>query len=141
MLKGIDPKVSAELISVLASMGHGDELVICDRNYPAISNSQRHVSYVSSSVEEVLRLILKLFPLDTFVQAPLIRMEVVGNPDQVTEGQKVVHSVAMELEGRKFEMASLSRQDFYERAAKAYATVSTSDDRPYCCFVLVKGVI
>jgi L-fucose mutarotase len=141
MLKGIDPRVSAELISVLAAMGHGDELIICDRNYPAISNSQRHVSYVSSSVEEVLSLILKLFPLDTFVQAPLIRMEVVGNPDQVTEGQQKVHSLAMELEGRKFEMGSLPRQDFYERAAKAYATVSTSDDQPYCCFVLVKGVI
>ncbi len=141
MLKGIDPKVSAELISVLASMGHGDELVICDRNYPAISNAQRHISYVSSSVEDVLKLVLKLFPLDTFVQAPLIRMEVVGSPGQVTDGQKVVHSVAMEIEGRKFEMASLSRQDFYERAAKAYATVSTSDDQPYCCFVLVKGVI
>lgn len=141
MLKGIDPKVSADLISVLASMGHGDELVICDRNYPAISNSQRHVSYVSSSVEEVLSLILKLFPLDTFVQAPLIRMEVVGNPDQVTDGQKAVHSLAMELEGRKFEMASLPREDFYERASKAFATVSSSDDKPYCCFVLVKGVI
>jgi L-fucose mutarotase len=68
-------------------------------------------------------------------------MEVVGIPDQVTEGQQGVHSLAMELEGRKFEMASLSREDFYERAAKAYATVSTSDDKPYCCFVLVKGVI
>lgn len=141
MLKGINPKVSADLLAILASMGHGDELVICDRNFPAISNASRIVNYRASDVASVLGLVLELFPVDTFVEEPLLRMQVVGDPHQITEGQKKIHALAMKSEGREFAMGSMPREAFYERARKAYATIFTSDDQPYQCFVLVKGVL
>jgi L-fucose mutarotase len=141
MLKGINPKISADLIGILAAMGHGDELVICDRNYPALSHSSRLVNYQSSNVEEVLSLVLTLFPLDTFVVKPIVRMEVVGDANQITDGQDAVHKLAMDIEKRNFGMDSLPRHEFYERASKAYATVATGDGQPYGCFILIKGVI
>lgn len=141
MLKGINSKVSADLLGILASMGHGDELVICDRNFPGISNATRVVNYRATDVATVLSLVLELYPVDTFVEEPLVRMQVVGDPHQVTEGQKKIHALAQKLEGREFSMGSIPREAFYERARKAYATVITSDYQPYQCFVLVKGVL
>lgn len=141
MLKGISPNMSAELLSTLAQMGHGDELLICDRNYPAISKSNRVINYPSSQVSEVLEIVLALLPIDNFVDEPLIRMEIVGEPGRVTEGQKEVHQLAIKIEGRPFAMGSLSRYAFYERAKNAFATIVTSDNRPYQCFIVVKGVI
>jgi len=68
-------------------------------------------------------------------------MQVVGDLHQVTEGQKKIHALAQKLEGRERSMGSIPREAFYERAAKAYAIIITSDDQPYQCFVLVKGVL
>jgi L-fucose mutarotase len=141
MLKGINPRISAELLATLAKMGHGDELVLSDRNYPAISKAKRTIDYSHCNVSEVFELILELLPIDNFTNEPLIRMQINGDPEKVTEGQLEIHELAMQIEVREFAMGSLSREAFYERAEQAFATVLTSDARPYQCFIITKGVI
>ena len=141
MLKGIDPLLNADLLYVLAAMGHGDELALVDNNFPATSHAQRLVRLDGVDTSVAGRAILGVFPLDTFVDEPLVRMEVVGAPDDVTPVQAEFHRLAEEAEGREVSMGSLERHAFYERARSAFALVSTSDARPYGCFLLVKGVV
>jgi L-fucose mutarotase len=141
MLKGIDPLLNADLLYVLAAMGHGDELALVDNNFPATSHAQRLVRLDGVDTSVAGRAILTVFPLDTFVDEPLLRMEVVGAPDDVTPVQAEFHRLAEAAEGRDLSMGSLERHAFYERARSAFAIVSTSDARPYGCFLLVKGVV
>ena len=141
MLKGLDPLLTPELLHALAAMGHGDELALVDRNYPATSTSQRLIRLDGADTAAALRAILSLLPLDTFVPEPLLRMEVVDSPDEVTPVQREMAVIAAELEDREIAMGSLERFAFYERSRGAFATVLTGEDAPYGCFVLVKGVI
>jgi L-fucose mutarotase len=141
MLKGLDPLLTPELLHALAAMGHGDELALVDRNYPATSTSQRLIRLDGVDTGAAARAILSLLPLDTFVPEPLLRMEVVGSPDEVTPVQRGVANITAELEGREVAMGSLERFAFYERSRGAFATVITGEDAPYACFLLVKGVI
>jgi L-fucose mutarotase len=141
MLKGIDPLLNADLLYVLAAMGHGDELALVDNNFPATSHAQRLVRLDGVDTSVAGRAILTVFPLDTFVDEPLLRMEVVGAPDDVTSVQSELHRLAEAAEERDLSMGSLGRHAFYERARSAFAIVSTSDARPYGCFLLVKGVV
>jgi L-fucose mutarotase len=141
MLKRIDPLLNADLLYVLAAMGHGDELAVVDNNFPATSHAQRLVRVEGVDTTAAGRAILSVFPLDTFVDEPLVRMEVVGAPDEVTFVQADFHRLAEAAEGRAVSMGSLPRHAFYDRARAAFAVVSTSETRPYGCFLLVKGVI
>ena len=141
MLKGLDPLLPPDLLHALAAMGHGDELALVDRNYPATSTSQRLIRLDGADTAAAARAILSLFPLDTFVDEPLLRMEVVGSPDEVTPVQHEPALLASELEGRDIAMGSLERFAFYERSRGAFATVITGEDAPYACFLLIKGVI
>jgi L-fucose mutarotase len=141
MLKGIDPLLNADLLYVLAAMGHGDELALVDNNFPAMSHAQRLVRLDGVDTSVAGRAILTVFPLDTFVDEPLLRMEVVGAPDDVTPVQAEFRRLAEAAERRDLSMGSLERHAFYERARSAFAIVSTSDARPYGCFLLVKGVV
>ena len=88
MLKGLDPLLPPDLLHALAAMGHGDELALVDRNYPATSTSQRLIRLDGADTAAAVRAILSLLPLDTFVDEPLLRMEVVGSPDEVTPVQR-----------------------------------------------------
>jgi L-fucose mutarotase len=141
MLKGLDPLLPPDLLHALAAMGHGDELALVDRNYPATSTSQRLIRLDGADTAAAARAILSLFPLDTFVDEPLLRMEVVGSPDEVTPVQRELGEIASELDGRDVAMGSLERFAFYERSRGAFATVITGEDAPYACFLLIKGVI
>ncbi len=141
MLKGLDPLLPPDLLHALAAMGHGDELALVDRNYPATSTSQRLIRLDGADTAAAARAILSLFPLDTFVDEPLLRMEVVGSPDEVTPVQNETALLASELEARDITMGSLERFAFYERSRGAFATVITGEDAPYACFLLIKGVI
>jgi L-fucose mutarotase len=122
-------------------MGHGDELALVDRNYPATSTSQRLIRLDGADTAAAARAILSLLPLDTFVDEPLLHMEVVGSPDEVTPVQRELAGIASELEGREVAMGSVERFAFYERSRGAFATVITGEDAPYACFLLIKGVI
>ena len=146
MLKGLDPLLDAELLYLLAAMGHGDDLALVDRNFPADSVARATVTgqlvrQDGVDTTAMARAILSLFPLDSFVEAPIHRMEVVGEPETLLEVHQDMQRVANQAEGREVTMASLERFAFYEAAKGAYAVVATAEARPYGCFILKKGVV
>ena len=141
MLKGIDPRISPDLLYTLALMGHGDELVIVDRNYPAYSGPDRVHRLDGVDAVTAARAVLTLLPLDTFIDSPVERMEPVGEPGLVTSVQEEFHAVAQLAAGRRFPLGSVDRTAFYERARSAFAVLATGEDRPYGCFILTKGVL
>lgn len=146
MLKGIDPIINAELIHALMLMGHGDQLVLCDINHPAQTIARQtaygHLIDVSGcGLERAAEAILKLFPLDTFVAAPVKRMQVVGDPEAQVPIFAVMQDVVDRAENRPIAIEALERFAFYEAAKKSFAIVRTSDPGPYGCFIFSKGVI
>lgn len=141
MLKTLHPLLNADLLHILQSMGHGDELAVVDRNYPAQSTARRLVRLDGADTGQAATAILSVFPVDTFVEPPLWRMQAVGSPDEVTPVQREFHGIAEAAEGRTVAMGSLDRVAFYERARSAFAVVATGEARAHGCFLLVKGVI
>lgn len=141
MLKGIDPLLSGDLLRILDDMGHGDVLMLVDRNYPAAASGRPVIRLGEASVLRAARAILSVFPLDSFIEHPLERMEVDNDPSKVTPTQEVLLALASEYEGRPLEYGVVPRLDFYERAKSAFAVVHTLDTVPYGCFFLHKGVI
>lgn len=141
MLKGIDPLLNAELLHILRAMGHGDDLALVDRNFPAASVARRLVTLDGVDVVRAGRAILSVFPLDSFVEKPALRMEVVGKPEEIPEVQRQLQEEIDKAEGKSLPMGSLERFAFYEAAKKAFAVVATGESRPYGCFLLKKGVI
>ena len=141
MLKGIDPVLTPELLLVLASMGHGDELVLVDRNFPAVSVGRRVVRLDGCDLPRAARAILTLFPVDTFIPEPVAAMAMVDTPDVVPEVQQEVFALVDAAEGRSVAVERVERFAFYARAREAFAVVTTSEDRPYGCVLLTKGVI
>lgn len=146
MLRGIDPLLSPDLLGLLDAMGHGDDLVIADRNFPAhsvslLTASRRLISERGVDTTRMARAILSVFPLDSFVEMPIHRMEVVGEPDKVLDVHADLLAEAQLAEGHKVHMGSIERFAFYEAAKRAYMVVQTGETRPYGCFILKKGVI
>lgn len=146
MLKGIDRAVSAELLFVLMSMGHGDDILICDVNHPAAAIAKhtthgRLIDMAGCDLPRAAEAILSLMPLDTFVHAPVVRMEVVGDPGRVMPIHESLQRVVDRAEGRSMAMEALERLAFYDAARRAFAVVRTSDPGPYGCFILRKGII
>ena len=146
MLKGIDQRLSAEVMHVLMLMGHGDDLVICDVNHPAATIAAdttygRIVDMAGCDIVTALRAILSLMPLDTFVTAPVSRMQVVGDAAAVLPLFGAVQTVCAQAEGRAVEMQALERFAFYEAASHAFCIIRTGDSGPYGCFILKKGVV
>ncbi|GAB5471614.1 MAG: RbsD/FucU domain-containing protein [Rhodospirillales bacterium] len=146
MLKGLSPLLSADLLWILESMGHGDDLALVDRNFPAASTA------AGTCYGRVLRLdgvdcnaaaeaILSLLPLDSFVETPLLHMQMVGEPEARLEVHSDLLAIAERAAGGPVGMGSLERQAFYAAAGKAFAVVQTLEARPYGCFLLKKGVI
>ena len=140
MLKGIDPIISPELLKIIMEMGHSDELVIGDGNFPAASNAQRLVRLDGHGVCEILDALLKLFPLDTYVEAPVGLMAVTPGDDIKPVIWDDYKRIIKEREGdHKIEM--IERFEFYERARKAYAIVATGETALYANIILKKGVV
>lgn len=146
MLKGIDPRLSAEVVHILMLMGHGDDLVICDVNHPAATIAAettygRLVDMAGCDIPAAARAILTLMPLDTFVDTPITRMQVVGDPTAERPIFARMQAVADSAEGRPVGMQALERFAFYKAAKQAFAIIRTADSGPYGCFILKKGVI
>ena len=141
MLINIDPVLSPELLSVLRSMGHGDRLVLCDANFPAHSNNPLVIRLDGIDIPRAARAILSVFPLDSFVPAPVQRMEIDDNPDEINEVHQDLINVVKEVSGPNWNIGSIERQQFYEETKNTYCVVSTSERRPFGCFILTKGVI
>jgi L-fucose mutarotase len=146
MLKKIDPLLNADLLYALRAMGHGDEIVICDTNFPADSVSRETVlgdliRVDGVSAARLARAILSVMPLDSFVDHPALRMEIVGSPKEVPPVQAEVQKEIDRAEGRSLPLASIERMAFYERAKAAYCVVQSGETRFYGCFIFKKGVI
>src|SRR5437879_5645676 len=140
MLKTLSRLHTPELLHVLASMGHGDDIALVDAHFPAVSMARRLVRLDSADLPEVVDACLQLMPLDAFVPDPALRMEMVGNQDEVPEVQRLSQSVIDKHEGRHLALVGIERFAFYERAKQAYAIIATGDQRPYGCLLFKKGV-
>ena len=140
MLKGIDPIISPELIKILMEMGHGDELCIGDGNFPAASFAKRLVRLDGHGVSEVLDAILRLYPLDTYVDCPVTLMEIVPGDDVVPVIWDEYERIIRAREGDK-KIEHMGRFAFYERAKKCYAVVATGESALYANIIIKKGVV
>lgn len=146
MLKNLDPLLHADILHALRAMGHGDEVAICDANFPAESVAQHTVVGRALRIDgadsaRVARAVLSVLPLDTFVDTPAWRMEVVGDPAAVPPVQREVQAEIDRSEGRAVPLAGIDRFAFYERAQHAYAVIVTGEPRGYGCFLFKKGVL
>lgn len=140
MLRGIPEILNPELLKVLMAMGHGDEILIADGNFPANSHNDCVIRCDGHSVEELLKAILSLMPLDTYVPAPVALMAVVDGDDYIPVIWESFKNVINEHEeGVSFEM--VERMAFYERSKKASCIVATSDKALYANIILKKGVL
>lgn len=145
MLIGIPSIINADLLWVLRAMGHGDRLVVVDRNFPAHSVaadtiSGRLVNIDGVNDTQAMAAILKLFPLDTFIDEQIHHMQVVGEPETRLEVHAEVYAECRAVMPEA-KMASIERFAFYEASKQCFAVVQTSEDRPYGCFILTKGVV
>ena len=146
MLKGINPLLNADVLYALRAMGHGDRLVVCDTNFPADSIARQTVfgellRIDNVSTAKAIEAILSVMPLDTFVEDAAIRMEIVGQPQEVPPVQREVQSAIDRAEGRSWPLVGVERHAFYERARTAYCVIATGERRFYGCFLFSKGVI
>ncbi|WP_432663344.1 L-fucose mutarotase [Wukongibacter baidiensis] len=141
MLKGIPKIIPPQLMKILMEMGHGDEIVIADGNFPAESMGQRVVRCDGSDVPSLLEAIIKFFPLDTYTPYPVGLMEVVkGDQTKPTIWEKYREIIAKEYDDFK-EFDMIERFDFYEKAKKAYAVIATNERALYANIILKKGVV
>ena len=146
MLKGIDPLLNADVLRALRAMGHGDELVIADTNFPSDSVARqttlgRLLRIDAPSAARVAEAVLSVMPLDSFIDDAAMRMEIIGAPDDVPPVQQEVQAVIDAAEGKAWPMGSIERFAFYERAKRAYCVIQTGERRFYGCFIFSKGVI
>ncbi len=140
MLKKIPSILSPELLKILMEMGHSDEIVISDGNFPAASMAQRLVRLDGHGVPEILAAILELMPLDTYVDAPVALMQVVPGDNYVPEIWDTYKAIVKEKEGDK-KIENVERFAFYDRAKQAYAVVATGETALYANIILKKGVV
>jgi len=141
MLKNIPEVISPELMKALMEMGHGDEIVLADGNFPAASIAQKLLRCDGHGIEEILEAVLKFFPLDRYVERPVALMAVVpGDKTKPTiweEYRKIIKA-----SGEKFsDFELVERFAFYERAKKAYAVVASGEKALYANIILKKGVL
>lgn len=141
MLKGLDPLLNADLLYVLRAMGHGDDLVIADANFPAATMGRRVIRLDGASSPRALDAVLSVMPLDDFVDQPCLRIEVVGDPDAVPEVCAEFGRRIEAVDGGRFTLGQIERFAFYDRARQAFAVVQTGETRLYGCILLKKGVV
>lgn len=139
MLKGISKIVSPELIKILCEMGHGDEIVIADGNFPSASNGKRVVRADGIGGVEMLKAVLSLIPLDTYADENFLLMQTTqGDPTPTIWAD--YFQVANEMDDN-LRVGNLERFAFYERARNAYAVIATGESQIYANIIIKKGVI
>lgn len=141
MLKLISPLLSPELLKTLAEMGHGDELVLADGNFPSASMAQRLLRADGHGVPKLLEAILQLFPLDTFVEHPVALMAVVAGHDYQPTIWNEYHLIIQESGEPFSDFEYVERFAFYDRARQAYAVLATGETSLYANIIIKKGVV
>lgn len=140
MLKTIPPILSPELFKVLMEMGHGDEIVLADANFPAATMARQLVRADGHDIPELLDAILQFLPLDTYVDMPVALMDVVPGDDYEPKIWDE-YSAIIERRERVVELEFMERFAFYERAKEACAIVATGERSLYANVILKKGVV
>jgi len=141
MLKGIPPLISPDFMKTLMEMGHGDEIVIVNANFPAVSNARRLVRCDGSTTVQVLEAVMRFFPLDTFVGKPVTLMDVASGEKEPPAIWSEFQAVIIQNEPWVQDYETVNRNIFYERARQAYAIVTTGERRRYANIILKKGII
>ena len=144
MLKGIPKIISPELLKILCEMGHSDTIVIADGNFPAETMGKDSIVIRADGhgVPELLEAIIKVFPLDTYVEKPVSLMQVMPGDNAQTPIWDVYKKiVAAEDERGSDAFGEVERFEFYERAKKAYAIIATGETALYANIMLQKGVV
>ncbi|MEN8153083.1 MAG: RbsD/FucU domain-containing protein [Acidobacteriota bacterium] len=141
MLKSIPNILSPDLLKILMEMGHGDELVIADGNFPSASIAKRLVRLDGHGVPPLLEAILKLFPLDTYVKSPVALMKTVEGDEEEpaiwSDFERIIRNSGEPFRGFEY----IERFDFYEKAKEAYAVVATGEQARYANIIVKKGVV
>jgi L-fucose mutarotase len=146
MLKNISPLLNADVLYALRSMGHGDDLVIADTNFPSdsVARDTKLVKLLridNTTAAEAVRAILSVMPLDSFVDFAAHRMEVVGSSSEIPKVQQEEQREIDRAEKKSMPRGTIERMAFYERAKKSYCVIQTGETRFYGCFIFKKGVI
>lgn len=145
MLQGISKLLTGDLLKALCDMGHGDELVIADANFPGERVARRLIRLPGISGTELLRAIAPLIPLDAYSPAPALVMQLTdsdrakGMPDPAIWGE--YEAILRKHYGEDTRVDTIERQAFYERAKAAYLVIQTGEERIYGNLLLAKGVI
>lgn len=145
MLRGIPKVLTPEMLKILCEMGHDDEIVIADAHFPAESLGKRVIQYPCISAPEMVEAILHVFPLDTYVDAPIKVISIVDS--DVEKGMKrpemwdEVLAAANEIEDFTVKLGEYERYEFYAHTRTAYAVIQTGEERQYGNFMLRKGVV
>ena len=141
MLKGLSPLLTPELLKILCEMGHGDEIVLADGNFPSEAIGQRVVRLDAHAGTDVLKAIISVFPIDTYSDPNAFLMEVVPGDNVETPIWDEYSHIMKESEGETVRIGHIERFAFYERAKKAYAVIATGETALYANLILKKGVI
>ncbi len=141
MLKGIPKNLSPELLKVLMEMGHTEEIVIADGNFPAGSYGKRVIRLDGLDIPELLESILKFFPLDTYVEKPAVLMEVVKGDNVVPTIWNDYETIVKKNHENFNGFEHMDKFEFYERTKNAYAVISTGESALYANILLKKGVV
>ena len=141
MLKGIPKILSPELIKILAEMGHGDEIVIADGNFPSENYGQRVIRADACDGCKMLEAVLKLIPLDTYASENFILMRLAEcDKDKIPSIWAKYEKIAKDADDNVI-ISDEERYAFYERAKKAYAVIATGEEAVYANIILKKGVV
>lgn len=141
MLRDIDPILSPDLLHILRAMGHGDELVIADANFPATSTGQRITRLDGLEATRILQAVLSVMPLDNFVSDPALTMQMVEDPSATPPVVALFQDIINDVADHPAQIQSLERFAFYQRAKSAFAVVQTGEQRLYGNIIVKKGVV
>lgn len=141
MLKNIPNILCPDLLKIIMEMGHGDEIVIADGNFPAASIAQRLVRLDGHRIPEILNAILNFFPLDTYAGSAVGLMSVAPGDNYKPVIWEEYRKIILNNKESFKEFEFIERFSFYERAIKAYAVIATSESELYANIILRKGVV
>jgi len=141
MLINVNPLISPEILQLIRSMGHGDKFVLSDANFPSYSHANKLYRMDGLNIPQAAEALLSHFPLDSFIPHPVERMEIDGKPEEVNDVHQDLIDTVKNVSGTNWKVGSVERQKFYVEARKAMAVITTSDTRPYGCFMFTKGVL
>ena len=141
MLINVNPLISPEILQLIRSMGHGDKFVLSDANFPSYSHANKLYRMDGLNIPQAAEALLSHFPLDSFIPHPVERMEIDGKPEEINDVHQDLIDTVKKVSGANWKVGSVERQKFYVEARKAMAVITTSDTRPYGCFMFTKGVL